>query len=168
MVRCGSVVERRDDGGEKKWNRSGSGINASCRSKTSEGDSGVVAAPTCRLESERWQVKECAQGPSRSGNSKSHAPVLWPSFTSYDISYHTTILRVEVAVDVVLLVSKPIHRDPVAQSLHLFPHVRVSLLNPSLDLSLLLDIGSGVVPIAETVDMISTVQGRDHRVRTYM
>lgn len=63
----------------------------------------------------------------------------------------TAILRLEMAVNVVLLIPKSIHRDPMAKRLHLFPYLWVSLLDPSLDLSLLLNVGSGIIPVAETI-----------------
>jgi hypothetical protein len=56
-----------------------------------------------------------------------------------------------MAVDVILPVPEPIHRSPMAESLHLFPHLRVALLDPSLDPALPLNIGGGIKPIAKAV-----------------
>lgn len=67
--------------------------------------------------------------------------------------------RVKVAVDVVLLVAEAVHRDPVAQGLHVGPHGGVALLDPGLDLALLLDVGRGVVPVAQTAGDVSAGQG---------
>ena len=70
-------------------------------------------------------------------------PVTWRT-------YRVTILRVKVAVDVVLFVPETVHSDPMTQGLHLFPYMGVSLFDPGFDLSLLLDVGGRLVPIAET------------------
>jgi hypothetical protein len=62
-------------------------------------------------------------------------------------------LWVEIAVDVVLTEPETIHRDPMAQSFHLIPHFRVPLLDPCLDVGLLLAVGSAVEPAAETAEL---------------
>ena len=74
-------------------------------------------------------------------------------------TYHVTTLRVKVAVDVVLFVPETVHSDPMTQGLHLFPHMGVSLLDPGFDLSLLLDVGGRLVPIAETAINVSDNTG---------
>ena len=63
----------------------------------------------------------------------------------------TTILRLEMAVDVILPIPESIHRSPMAKGLHLLPHLGVALLDPSLDPALPLNVGSGVIPIAEAI-----------------
>jgi hypothetical protein len=66
-------------------------------------------------------------------------------------------LRVQVAVDVVLLVPEAIHGDPEAERLHLGPHARVPLADPRLDEPLLLNVGRRVVPAAEPVAELASV-----------
>ena len=67
-----------------------------------------------------------------------------------------TTLRVEVAVDIVLTVPKPIHRDPMAQGFHLIPYLRITLFNPCLDVGLLLVVGGAVEPAAQTAELSAT------------
>jgi hypothetical protein len=64
-----------------------------------------------------------------------------------------TTLRVEVAINVVLTPPKPIHRDPMAQGFHLTPYFRIPLLDPCLDMGLLLAIGGAVEPAAKTMQL---------------
>ena len=114
----------------------------------------VKVKPRERQTPDDGSVEECMRAYQR-GNSISHVSssrgflLLLTTCRAYD----TAILRVEIAVDVVLLVPETVHSDPMTQSLHLFPYVRVPLLNPGLDLSLLLDIGRRIVPITEAATL---------------
>jgi hypothetical protein len=72
-------------------------------------------------------------------------------FSFFDISSSLLLhdaLWIEIAVDIVLSISEPIHCDPVAQGLDLLPYLRISLLDPCLDALLFLAVGSTVEPTA--------------------
>ena len=55
-------------------------------------------------------------------------------------------LWIKVAVNVILPIPEPIYGDPMAQGLHLSPHLRIPLLDPCFDASLPFDIGGAVKP----------------------
>lgn len=142
-------VECREDGGEAEQLRGGGGIYRTW------GREQVKAGPVWlrhpRAGSVLTQTVKDHVGKARVevSSANGHAPI--GGLALLLTCDCTTILRLKMAVDVILLVSKPVHRDPVTEGLHLFPHLGVSLLDPSLDPTLLFNIGSGVVPIAETV-----------------
>ena len=75
-------------------------------------------------------------------------------FLALDISIpDVPTLWVEVAIDIILPPPKPIHRDPVTQGFHLTPDFRIPLLDPCLDMRLLLTVGGAIEPAAQATDV---------------
>jgi len=90
-----------------------------------------------------------------------------PLFLKHPIRF-VQLLRVQIAVDVVLPVPKPVHRDPITQGLHLLPYLGIMLLDPGLHPSLLLDVGRCIVPIAEAAGNISKSRRQNYHISTYI
>ena len=60
------------------------------------------------------------------------------------------VLRIKIPINIILPIAKPIHSDPMAQGLHLSPHLRIPLLDPLLDPALPLDIRRAIKPATQT------------------
>ena len=61
-----------------------------------------------------------------------------------------SLLRIKIPINIILPIAKSIHSDPMAQGLHLSPHLRIPLLDPLLDPALPLDIRRAVKPATQT------------------
>ena len=96
---------------------------------------------------------------------------MFTRFTFLLTTYRTASLRLEITLDVKLLIPKPVHGNPVPHLFHLLPHVGIALLDEGLDLGLLVAVDGGVVPVAETAGSLLVqrlVRMSRRRRKTYM
>ena len=75
-------------------------------------------------------------------------------------------LRIKIAIDVVLAVSKAVHSDPMTQVFHLFPHVGIVFPDPRLHEGLFVCVDGYVEPTAQAGNLLA--QDSDIMTLTYI